>query len=1150
MVTFVSSLNSTVDENVSGIVYDADTDGEVGTVTYTLGGADAGLFTIDSATGHVSLITGGNFEVDAQYSIDITATDSGDLLNPETQTVLINIADVNEAPTAVVYTPGVTTFSETATTATKTLVGTYAVTDDSKGFEAVTLTGADASMFFASNGGIYLKAGSVLDFEANPNLEVTININDSAFPLVTKSTPVSIAVTDVDPILVTSPLPDVVEGTAFVANVVDPAGDTDSITYGISNADPDGALFQIDSAGNLSFINAPDRENPLDTGGDNNYVVTVTAKDGATGNTVATQYNFDVTDLNDTAPIINSSATVGVNENSTAVTTVTSTDPDLTGGPTTYSISGADSALFNIDTNTGVLTFIGAPDHETPGDAGANNVYNIIVTASDGTNTSNQNMTITVNDLNDNAPVITSLATASVSENQTAAYDANATDADTVGGPITYSIAGGADQALFSIDSSTGVVTFNSAPNFEAPGDSGGNNVYDIVVEAKDAGGNSDTQAVAITVTDVNDNVPVFTSSATATVDENQTAVLTATTSDADTVGTIPATFSITGGADATKFAITSAGVLTFISAPDFEAKADAGGNNVYDVQITANDGTNTTVQNVAVTLTDLNDSTPVFTSPTTKIANENQTSVMTVTTSDADTVGTIPATFTITGGADMALFSITAGGVLTFLAAPDFETKADAGTNGVYDVEVTANDGTNTTVQNIAVTVGDVNEAPTAVGVTISTPSVSEGVSTSSAILIGNIAITDDALGTENVTLSGADASLLEIVGSSIYIKAGAILDFEAAGGTQLNFVVDVTDPALGGSVSSSAQVVNVTNAIPVLVSSVGNIVENTTAVANVVGVGGDRSGISYGIANSDDGALFQVDAAGNLSFIAAPDFESPLDIGADNGYTVTVTANDGNGGLVATTYNFSVTDASEAPINGTNGDDTLNGTNSADTINGLDGRDTINGLDGNDIINGGKGRDTMNGGDGNDTYSVDNSTDIVNESAGQGTDTVNSNVNYVLSANVENLTLQGSANINGTGNADANILIGTSGNNILSGLGGADTIRGGLGKDTMTGGTGNDTFDFNAILESRARPNHDIITDFTNGDIIDLGDIAGLTAVAGQGGVVANSVSWALDGADTIISVETTGDGIADMEIQLNGNQLGILDAGDFII
>jgi Ca2+-binding RTX toxin-like protein len=127
---------------------------------------------------------------------------------------------------------------------------------------------------------------------------------------------------------------------------------------------------------------------------------------------------------------------------------------------------------------------------------------------------------------------------------------------------------------------------------------------------------------------------------------------------------------------------------------------------------------------------------------------------------------------------------------------------------------------------------------------------------------------------------------------------------------------------------------------------------------------------------------------------------------------------------------------------------------------------------------------------------------------------------------------------------------LTGNSGNNVLNGLDGADTLTGGLGKDTLTGGLGNDTFDFDVILDSRARPNHDIITDFNNGDIIDLSDIAGLTGVAGLGGIVANSVSWSLVSGNTIISIETTGNGVADMEIQLTGNKLAILDAGDFII
>ncbi|WP_250565073.1 cadherin repeat domain-containing protein, partial [Adonisia turfae] len=105
-------------------------------------------------------------------------------------------------------------------------------------------------------------------------------------------------------------------------------------------------------------------------------------------------------------------------------------------------------------------------------------------------------------------PTITSSATASVEEEQTSAIDVNATDdSDSEGSGLTYSLTGGADQALFSIDADTGVVTFNAAPDFENPGDAGGNNVYDIQVAATDSGGLTDVQDIAITVTDVVENV-------------------------------------------------------------------------------------------------------------------------------------------------------------------------------------------------------------------------------------------------------------------------------------------------------------------------------------------------------------------------------------------------------------------------------------------------------------------------------------------------------------------------------------------------------------------------------------------------------------------------------------------------------------------
>jgi Ca2+-binding RTX toxin-like protein len=85
----------------------------------------------------------------------------------------------------------------------------------------------------------------------------------------------------------------------------------------------------------------------------------------------------------------------------------------------------------------------------------------------------------------------------------------------------------------------------------------------------------------------------------------------------------------------------------------------------------------------------------------------------------------------------------------------------------------------------------------------------------------------------------------------------------------------------------------------------------------------------------------------------------------------------------------------------------------------------------------------------------------DRVVENADEGIDTVQSSVTYTLSGNVENLTLTGGASINGTGNAQDNVITGNAGNNILSGLGGNDTLIAGAGADTLDGGTGDDKMD-----------------------------------------------------------------------------------------
>ncbi|MCE6982721.1 calcium-binding protein, partial [Pseudomonas frederiksbergensis] len=105
------------------------------------------------------------------------------------------------------------------------------------------------------------------------------------------------------------------------------------------------------------------------------------------------------------------------------------------------------------------------------------------------------------------------------------------------------------------------------------------------------------------------------------------------------------------------------------------------------------------------------------------------------------------------------------------------------------------------------------------------------------------------------------------------------------------------------------------------------------------------------------------------------------------------------------------------------------------------------------NNILDGGIGADTLTGGTGNDTYLVDNAQDVVNETSTLASeiDTVVVSIDYTLGTNLENLTLLGSANLNGTGNALNNTLTGNSGNN---------TLNGSLGADIMIGGTGNDTY------------------------------------------------------------------------------------------
>jgi Ca2+-binding RTX toxin-like protein len=150
-------------------------------------------------------------------------------------------------------------------------------------------------------------------------------------------------------------------------------------------------------------------------------------------------------------------------------------------------------------------------------------------------------------------------------------------------------------------------------------------------------------------------------------------------------------------------------------------------------------------------------------------------------------------------------------------------------------------------------------------------------------------------------------------------------------------------------------------------------------------------------------------------------------------------------------TVWNESEIAARAAQLVGTEGDDTLQSQLQLDTrLFGLGGNDYLTSANGNDLLDGGAGDDWMFGGVGDDTYEVDSIGDTVVENQGEGTDLVRSSVSWTLGAQVENLTLTGSAAINATGNSLVNVLTGNSANNTLDGKAGADTAIGGAGDDT----------------------------------------------------------------------------------------------------
>ncbi|WP_343525506.1 cadherin domain-containing protein [Sphingomonas sp.] len=653
------------------------------TLTYALGGADAGLFVVDGSSVRLKDGVSLNYEQAATRSLTLTVTDSHGL--SQTKTLTFNIGDVNEAP--VFDTPTAVSVAENGTA----VQVAHASDPDAGAVVTYSLGGTDAALFAidAQSGAITFRATP--DFEAPQDAggdnvyNLTVSASDGT-NVTTQNLAVTVTNVNEAPQITSATAAIVVEGSTAVATLAGTDPEGQALRYGLSGTDS--ARFAIDpTTGVLRFIAAPSFDNPTDAGGDNRYDVVVSASDGT--NVTSQAMTIDVV-RDQRPPTITSPATFTIAENETSVATATATDPNA-GDTISWSIAGgADAARFVIDSGTGALIFVAAPDYDAPADANGDNGYQLVLRATDQTGLfSDKAVTVTVTDVNE-APAFVTGTALSVPENSTAVGTILAVDPEH--SAVRYSIVSGGDAALFTIDSRTGALSLVSPKDYEAVGAAH----YQVTIAASD-GTLSATQTFDVAITDVNE-APVLASTATVTIAENQTAVTTIVAQDPDAGAQI--VYAIAGGADANAFSIDSrTGALSFRSAPDYES-----GQHSYQVQVLASDGSLATTQTLTVNVTDV-DEPPVITSPNSVSVAENSRTVMTVEARDPEGHA---LQYSITGGADAALFSISSAGILSYKTAPDYETGSR-----LNEVQVSVSDGTSSTSQMIHVAVTDVNEAP-----------------------------------------------------------------------------------------------------------------------------------------------------------------------------------------------------------------------------------------------------------------------------------------------------------------------------------------------------------------------------------------------------------------------------------------------------
>ena len=906
---------------------DADADD---ILTYSLSGADASHFSLNSSSGELRFTTLPSLEQpqdangDNIYDLAISVSDAA-ANSTSFELVVTVVDDIGSAPQFDVTSASV----EFPENQTDLLVYAASATDPDGDAITYSLGGVDFNLFIidVSSGAVSFASvpdyDNPLDNDKDNNYSLSIFARDaignqSELALSVLVTAVNSAPTFAnstpDPIA----LPENTSATTTIYTASASDADDDPITYSLGGIDL--AHFNLGPTdGELSFQQALDFETPQDHDQDNTYELEISASDATTTASIA--LNVSITNVNDNQPTFTDSTTdpISLPENTSAATTIyTAAASDADGDLITYSLSGIDSSHFGLDSSSGELSFQSAPDHETPLDQDADNDYQLSITATDTDYSSSQDLTISVTDINDESPQFTSPNSLSINYSDisvgASVYTAQATDAD-LGDQITYSL-GGADASHFSFDSSSGALAFSQQPSRDNPQDANADNRYAITITATDLADNSSTLDLSINVVDDSGSAPTFAqASASVNVDENSAdSIYTAQATDTDSGDIL--TYSISG-LDAALFSIGSAnGELSFRTAPDYENPTDQGADNTYELDIIATDTIGNQAQHsLTVSVNNLNDNQPQFNLSSNSFdVPENTTAITTIAASDADGD---ELSFALITTSDSSHFTLDpTSGILAFAQAPDFDSPQDSDTDNIYQLDLSAADGSHTTTQAITIEVTNVDEAPQ-----FASASDTIEVSENTVTTIYTAAASDDDGDAITYALSGTDSAHLILDSATGDLSFSASPNYEIPqdhdGSNDYQLEIQATSTNYSSTLQLGISVSNVEEAPSASGSTSADITEDP-ATEGLVAVSAqftpqpqffdEEDFYIHGIGpiadiqlTGDDAEDFSMsydsDGVVSISFKISPDYDNPHDADQDNYYDFALVATDSAG-------------------------------------------------------------------------------------------------------------------------------------------------------------------------------------------------------------------------------------------------------------